>query len=164
MSTLLATGDRGGRPGGWLLVLCFFLAIWQPVNLAMAASSALMALPVRGLPLALVLAARVVVTAGGIASAIAIYHRHPGATTMAKVALVLSSGVELFVYSTPYFPNNRLPGDTVLYIAWSLAFHGAWLAYLFRSVRVRRTLGDASGAADSSSPSLTTSSRQDGSV
>ena len=43
------------------------------------------------------------------------------------------------VYTTPYFPNNRMPGDTPFYVAASLAYHGAWLAYLFRSRRVRNT-------------------------
>ncbi len=138
-------------PRGWLLVLCFFLAVWQPVNLALAASSALAALPVRGLPLALLLAARVISTACGIAAAIAIYRRHSGAATIVKMSLLLSAGLDLFVYTTSYFPNNRLPGDTILYIAWSLAFYGAWLVYIFRSATVKRTLGDDGRGAEVSS-------------
>ena len=113
--------------GGWLLVLCFFLAIWQPLNLALVASNVLAALPVRGWPLALLLAARVVVTACGVAAALAIYHRHAGAMAMAVVSLALSACVEVFVYTTSYFPSNRLPGDTPWYIAWSIVWHGAWL-------------------------------------
>jgi len=99
--------DEGGVPslGGWLLVLCLFLAIWQPVNLALAASNALAALPMRGWPLALLLAVRVIVTAFGVASAIAISHRHPGAATMATVSLTLSAGLDLIVYTTPFFSN-----------------------------------------------------------
>ena len=104
------------------------------------ASNALAALPVRGWPLALLLAARVVVTACGLAAALAIYHRHAGAMVMAVVSLTLSACVEVFVYATSYFPSNRLPGDTPWYIAWSIAWHGAWLVYLFTSARVRRTL------------------------
>lgn len=134
----------GGEPalGGWLLVLCFFLAVWQPLNLAIAASTALAALPVRGWPLAVVLAGRVLVTAFGVAGAIAIYRRHSGAAAIAALALALSLCVDLFVYTTSYVPNNRLPGDTPIYIAWTIAFHGAWLVYLFTSARVRRTLRD----------------------
>jgi hypothetical protein len=133
---------REHAPGGWLLVLCFFLAVWKPLSLAALASSVLAALPVRGWPLAVLLAVRVIVTAFGVAGAIAIYHRHSGAAAMAGVALVLSLGVDVFVYMTPYFPSNRLPGDTPFYIAWAIASHGGWLVYLFRSARVRRTLGD----------------------
>jgi hypothetical protein len=36
-------------------------------------------------------------------------------------------------------PSNRLPGDTIWYIALSLLYHGAWLLYLVRSTRVRNT-------------------------
>jgi hypothetical protein len=131
---------RDQRPAGWLLILCVFLAIWQPVSLAFAASNALAALPIRGWPLALLLAVRLIVTAFGVAAALAIYHRHPGASTMAAASLVLSACVDLFVYTTPYFPNHRLPGDTKWYIAWSFLWHGVWLAYLYQSARVRRTL------------------------
>jgi hypothetical protein len=152
--------DGGGHsPGGWLLVLCLFLAIWQPLNLALVASSALAALPLRGSPLALLLAARVIVTALGVAGAIAIYHRHSGAVTIAAVALVLSGCIEVFVYTTSYFPSNRRPGDTPWYIAWSIASHGAWLLYLFKSARVRRTLSDDDSplvkAADSTRQGIT---------
>jgi hypothetical protein len=82
------------------------------------------------------------VTAFGVAAAIAIYHRHAGAATFAAFALVLSAGADLFVYTTPYFPSNRLPGDTPWYIAWSLATHSVWLGYVFRSRRLRRMLSE----------------------
>ena len=61
------------------------------------------------------------------------------AVPMTKAALVLSAIVDLVVYLTPYFPSNRMPGDTPFYVAASLAYHGAWLADLTRSVRVRQT-------------------------
>jgi len=47
--------------------------------------------------------------------------------------------MDLVIYLSPYFPSNRMPGDAPLYVAASLAYHGAWLAYLFRSKRVRNT-------------------------
>jgi hypothetical protein len=144
VSPITASAQDGPEPtlGGWLLVLCLFLAVWQPLNLAIAASNALMALPVRGWPLAVVLAVRVVVTAFGVAGAMALYRRHSGAATLAALALALSLCVDLFVYTTSYVPNNRLPGDTPLYIGWTIALHGAWLLYLSKSARVRRTLRD----------------------
>jgi hypothetical protein len=60
---------------------------------------------------------------------------------MARLALVLSAATDVLVYTTPYLPSNRIPGDTPLYVAASLAYHGAWLAYLFRSKRVKSTFG-----------------------
>jgi hypothetical protein len=125
--------------GGWLLVLCALLIVWQPVSLGLVASGALDELPVRGLPLALVLLARLLVTAFGIAAGLALLSRRLAALTMAKVSLVASAAMDVFVYSTHYFPNNRLPGDAPLFIAVSLAYYTIWIVYLFRSKRVRDT-------------------------
>ncbi len=58
---------------------------------------------------------------------------------LAKSALFLSAAMDLFVYSTPYFPSNRAPGETGVFIAASLAWYTGWLVYLFVSRRVRRT-------------------------
>ena len=113
--------------------------MWQPLNLAVAAMGALDAIAVRGPAVVMVLVIRMIVTALGIAAGIALSNRHAGAVTLAKAALLCSAATDLFVYSTPYFPNNRMPGDTIYYVAGSLAYHGAWLMYLFRSRRVRNT-------------------------
>ena len=125
--------------GGWLLVLCLLLLIWHPLNFALVAAGTLDALPLRGTPLALVLAARLLVTAVGIAAGIALLARRPAAVTLAIAALTLSAAADLFVYTTAYMPSNRLPGDTIWYVAASLLYHGAWLLYLVRSTRVRNT-------------------------
>src|SRR5689334_1654897 len=127
------------RVRGWLLVLCALLLVWHPVNFAIAAAGALDALPLRGTPLALLLAARLLVTAFGIAAGIALLAVRPAAVRLAIVALALSAAADLFVYTTSYMPSNRLPGDTIWYVAASLLYHGAWLLYLVRSTRVRNT-------------------------
>ncbi|PYR42027.1 MAG: hypothetical protein DMF93_06980 [Acidobacteria bacterium] len=125
--------------GGWLLLLCALLLVWHPLTFALAASSALNALPLRGLPLALTLAVRLLATALGIAAAVALLARQPSAVALALAALGVSAGTDLFVYTTPFFPNNRLPGDTQWFVAASLAYHAAWIGYLLRSTRVRNT-------------------------
>ena len=134
--------QREGRPrpavGGWLGLLCRILVLWQPLSLALIGSSALNSLSVRGIPLALVLVGRLVVAAFGVAAGLALLQRRPSAVTMAKASLVLSAATDVFVYTTPYFPNNRPPGDTTLILAASLAWYAVWLAYLFRSKRVRQ--------------------------
>jgi hypothetical protein len=132
--------DPDTRAAGWLLVLCGCLALWQPLNLAAAAATALAALPIRGWPLGFLLMVRIGVTALGVAAAVAIIDRRPAALALARAALVLSCATDLFVYSTSIFPNNRMPGETPLYVAWTIAFHGGWLLYLSRSKRVRKTL------------------------
>jgi len=128
--------------GGWLLVLCRLLVVFQPLSLAVTASGALSALPVRGTAVVLILLLRLVVVGFGMAAGRALQTLQPGAVTLARMALVASAATDLFVYTTPYFPNNRLPGDTVYYVAASLASHGAWLAYLARSARVRATYAE----------------------
>lgn len=132
--------DRGSTIGGWLLVLCGCLAVWQPLNLAAVAAGAIAELPVRGWPLGALLALRVAIAALGLGAVLAILNRRPVALPLTKAALVLSGAMELLVYSTSFFPNNRLPGTTPFYMAWTVLFHGGWLLYLARSARVRRTL------------------------
>ena len=134
--------DSARRPrgiGGWLLLLCLLLLVWGPVRGALVGSNALSVLSVRGPSLAIALAALTLVTAFGVGAGIALLSRHAPAVWMARTALCLSAGMDLVIYLTPYFPSNRMPGDAPLYVAASLTYHGAWLAYLFRSKRVRNT-------------------------
>ena len=124
---------------GWLLLLCRLLIVFHPLSLAVTASGALSAVAVRGTAVVLILILRLVVVGFGMAAGRALQTLQPGAVTLARLALLASAATDLFVYTTPYFPNNRLPGDTVYYVAASLAYHGAWLTYLARSSRVRAT-------------------------
>ena len=130
-------GPEGVR--GWLLLLSLLLLFEEPANVALTAPAAITALPIRGIPLALILLLRLGVAALGISAGLALSGRHHGAVMMAKASLALSGATAVFVYTTPYFPNNRMPGDTPLYIAATLAYHGGWLAYLTVSRRVRNT-------------------------
>ncbi len=125
--------------GGWLLILCGVLLLWQPLSFGLVASSSLDALVVRGVPLAAVLVARLIVTALGIAAGLALAGRRPSAVALAKTALVATAAMDVFVYTTPYAPNNRTPGETPIYIAVSLGWCVAWFLYLVRSHRVKNT-------------------------
>ena len=127
------------RVGGWLILLCRLLIVFQPLSLAVTASSALGAISVRGAPVVAILVLRVLVVALGVAAGRALQNLQSGAVPLAKVALVVSAATDAFVYTTSYFPNNRPPGDTALLVCASLAYHAAWLVYLFRSTRVRNT-------------------------
>jgi hypothetical protein len=123
---------------GWLLLLSRLLIVAHPIRFGLAASAWIAALPIRGIPLAAVLMARLLVTAAGIAAGIALTRRHQGAVTLAVTAVALSGAMDVFVYSTSFVPNNRAPGDTPFYMAASLAYHGGWIAYLLMSRRVRQ--------------------------
>ena len=125
--------------GGWLLLLCRLLIVFHPLSLAVTASNVLNAMFVRGASVAIVLVLRLVVVAFGVAAGRALQTLRPDAVRFARLALLMSAATDVFVYTTPFFPSNRLPGDTAYYVAASLAYHGAWLAYLARSKRVRMT-------------------------
>jgi hypothetical protein len=127
--------------GGWLLVLCLLLIVWQPLSLGLAASAVLDDLAIRGLPLALMILLRIVVAAFGIAAGLALMNRRPAAVAMAKASLVASAATDTFVYLTPFYPSNRMPGDTPLYVAAALAYCVIWIVYLFRAKRVKNTFG-----------------------
>jgi len=126
---------------GWLLLLTRWLIVGQPVLFAFTASSALAALPVRGLPLGVLIVARLFVTAFGLAAGLAMTSRRPAALGMTTAALAISAATDVFTLTTSVWPNNRVPGDTPLYIAVTVGFHGAWLIYLRRSEYVRATFG-----------------------
>jgi hypothetical protein len=130
------------RVSGWLLLLCRLLVVFHPLALAVTASNALGALPARGTAVGLILILRLIVVGFGMAAGRALQQIQPGAVTLARAALVASAATDIFVYTTPFFPNNRPPGDTPLYVTATLAYHGAWLAYLYRSRRVRVTYAD----------------------
>ena len=125
--------------GGWLLLLCRLLIVFHPLSLAVTASNVLNAMFIRGASVAIVLLLRLAVVAFGVAAGRALQTLRPDAVRFARLALLMSAAADVFVYTTPFFPNNRLPGDTTYYVAASLAYHGAWLAYLARSKRVRMT-------------------------
>ncbi len=125
--------------GGWLLILCRLLIVYQPVTFAISAAAALSSLSTRGPGLPVAIAIRLIVTAFTVAAGLALTNRHPGAVRLAATALVASAACDVFIYTTPYYPNNRPPGDTPFYVAASLLYHALWLVYLFRSRRVRAT-------------------------
>jgi len=137
------TSQQGApeRAGGWLLVLCRLLIVFHPLSLAVTASSVMNALFLRGAPVAVVLLLRLAVVALGVAAGRMLQNVRQGAVEVARVALLASAALDVFVYTTPYFPSNRMPGDTTFYVIASLAYHGAWIAYLARSKRVRATFG-----------------------
>ncbi|HEX7137558.1 MAG TPA: DUF2569 family protein [Vicinamibacterales bacterium] len=128
------------RPvGGWLMLLCRLLLVYQPLSLALSASAALSSLPTRGSKVLVAIAIRVIVTGVNVAAGLALTNRAPSAVTLAKAALLLSAACDVFILTTSFYPNNRPPGDTPFYVAASLLYHGAWLGYLARSRRVRET-------------------------
>jgi hypothetical protein len=124
------------RVRGWLLLLCVLLLVWQPFSLSLTTAGRLENLSLRGPGFAAVLVARLFAAALGIAAGLSLLQRKPGAVAIARASLIVSAAVDVFVYATPWYPNNRPPGDATLVLVGSLAYYAAWLAYLARSKRV----------------------------
>lgn len=122
--------------GGWLLLFCVLLLVWQPLSLAFVASASLDSLEVRGTPAVLLLLIRIGVAALGIAAGLAILRRRPGAIWLARVSLIVSAVADVVVYASGYFPSNLPPGDAPFAVGLSLTYYGAWMVYLLRSKRV----------------------------
>ena len=127
------------RVGGWLLLLCLLLMVWQPITVGLTASRALDSIAIGGLPVLLVLILRLLVAGLGIAAGLALLNRRTGAVNLARIVLIVSAATDVFVYVTPYFPSNRAPGETPIVVTVSLLYYAVWIAYLSRSRRVRRT-------------------------
>jgi len=128
---------RFGGSGGWLLLLCALLLVWQPISFALVASIALSRIAARGAPVAIILIARVVTVGFGIAAGLALLGRRPGAVALTKLSLAVTAALDVFVYLTPYFPTNLPPGDAPFYAAAAAAYAAAWILYLTRSKRAR---------------------------
>jgi len=123
--------------GGWLLLFCLILLAWEPVSLALLASSYLGQAMFRDAAFFLVLAARLIIVAIGVAAALAFFNHRPFAAALAKAAVLLSAGMAAFLLLTPYFPSNLAPDLKMPVLAATLAWYGGWFAYLARSKRVR---------------------------
>lgn len=137
-------GNRAGDGetvgvGGWLRLVATLLLVWEPLAFAVVAAGAMNAVEVRGAGVGLVLVARLLVTALCIAAGRALLDQRPSGPLLARLALALSAGVQVFAYLTPYFPSNRLPGETPIYVVVTLAYYGGWFLYLLRSRRVAAT-------------------------
>lgn len=133
--------EQGGTLLPWpLQVLSRLLLIWEPANFALAALGAFNAIAIRGWPVLAVLTARLATAVLCVAAARAIIGHHAGARLLARVALLSSLAVYLFAYATPYFPSNRMPGDTLWYAALAVVYYCGWSAYLTWSTRARSTL------------------------
>lgn len=132
---MLTPGTKSdATPVAQLILGCLLLS-WHPLSAMVHISTDFGALPIRGIGLAFGILARLLVVGVGVGAGIALVGRRPGATRLALAAIVLSGLLDLFVYATPIFPNNRMPGDTPFYVAGSAAYHLVWVIYLLRATR-----------------------------
>jgi len=128
--------------GGWLLLLSRVLLIYQPLNLAVSAATALNSLPTRGPRVLVAIAVRVLGAAVSVAAGLALTNRQPHAVRLTQIALLVSMACDVFIDTTSFYPNNRPPGDTPFYVAATVAVHLAALLYVSRSKRAQQLSGN----------------------
>jgi hypothetical protein len=123
--------------GGWLLLLCLILTVWNPGSLALRLASKVATLSTQSMLELLFLAARLIITSIGVAAGLSLLLRRPWAVRLTKVVLVLFC-VEGVVRLSSRVGLSEAPPGTRLPLAIALVAHNAvWYAYLQKSRRVR---------------------------
>ena len=116
---------------GWpIRILGLLLTMWEPIAFAVVAGDAFNAIAVRGVPVILVLAARLMTTLGCVVAGRALADRKPGALSIARVALISSAFVQIYAATSRYFPSNRPPEQTAVYVGWTIVYYFGWTLYL----------------------------------
>jgi hypothetical protein len=123
------------RPTGRLLLLTVLLCAWEPLNLALAASSDIGELATDSGARGAFLVFRLLVAGVGIAAGLSLWNDRPQAFTLAKAALVLA-GVSALIRFT-WFPGNTPPGLRLPYALAFLGYNAAWFLYLHTQERLR---------------------------
>jgi hypothetical protein len=123
-----------------ILLLIAILAIWNPVSLALQASSAVWSIGTRSTLSLMFLAARLLITGIGIAAGIALWRRRPGAVWLAKLALVLFAVEAVARLSTRSDLGSAPPGTRLPLAVFIVAHNAAWYLYLQLSRRVRAVM------------------------
>ena len=118
------------------MLLCALLCVWEPVNLALAASGDLGELATDSIGRTAFLVFRLLVAASGIAAGVALWHQRPHAVALAKVALALSAVSAVIRFG--WFPGNTPPGMRLPTALVFIGYNAAWFAYLVTSPQTRK--------------------------
>src|SRR5690242_17531724 len=122
---------------GWLLLLCGYLAIWQPLTFAAEATGAMETLAMRGPVAVIELMAHAGITAFAVAAAWALWIGNPNAPAMAEAAVVCCTVAVVQSLRWSLLPHDVGPGDHVPIALAAIAHATGWIAYLRKSRRVR---------------------------
>lgn len=125
---------------GWLLVLCAYLAVWQPLTFAAEVTASMDTLGMRGLAGVLELVAHGAVTALAVAAGWGLWIENPGAGALAEIAIpAVAAAVVQSLYWTR-LPHDVMPGDRLPLAIVAMAHATGWMIYLRKSRRVRSLL------------------------
>lgn len=125
------------RPTGRLLLLCVLLCVWEPVNLAMSASSDLASIVTDTAVRTAFLVFRVFVAGIGVAAGLALWNGRFHGIAMAQTALGLAAIAAVIRFT--WFPGNTPPGLRLAYGAVFVGYNAAWFLYLVTLKRGRES-------------------------
>ena len=128
---------------GWLLILCGYLALWQPMSFASEVTATLPTLGMRGSAGVLELVAHFAVAAIAVAAGWGLWVGNPGAPRMAEIAMVLCAAVSVQSLYWTRLPHDVMPGDRLPLAVLAMAHATGWIMYLRKSRRVRSLLPSA---------------------
>lgn len=122
---------------GWLLLLCVFLFVWEPMKFASQLTASIGTLSMRGPYAVGELLAHGVVAALAVGAGWALWIRNPHAPGFAVIALAASAAAAVQSHYWSLLPSNTMPGDRLPLSLVAVAHAAVWIAYLRRSGRVR---------------------------
>jgi len=128
---------------GWLLILCAYLALWQPMSFASEVTATLPTLGMRGPAGVLELVAHAAVAAIAVAAGWGLRVGNPGAPRMAEIAVVLCAAAAVQSLYWTRLPHDVMPGDRLPLAVLAMAHATGWIMYLRKSRRVRSLLPSA---------------------
>jgi hypothetical protein len=124
-------------PRGWLLLLCVYLAVWRPLNVAAEVTGTLSTLAMRGPAALLELSIHAAVGALALAAGWAMSIANPNAPMLARIALAACAATSVQSLYWTSLPDNIMPGDRLPLAVAAIAHAAGWITYLGRSRRVR---------------------------
>jgi hypothetical protein len=117
-------------------LLAAVLLIWQPLNFAAAASSALPMMAFRGPLAAIELLVHGLIAALSVAAGSALWHSRPHGPGLATLALggIAASSVQSLYWST--LPSQTQPGTEFPLAAFAVVHSALWIAFLYATSHV----------------------------
>ncbi len=128
-------------PRGWLLVLCLFLFVWEPLRFAGDLTGSIGTMGMRGVPGGIELAVHAAVAMIAVAAGWGLWIRNPHSPVLAAIAVGASAAVTIQSLYWSRLPGNAVPGERLPLALMALAHAAGWMAYLRRSRRVRAVYG-----------------------
>jgi hypothetical protein len=125
---------------GWLLILCAYLVVWQPISFASEVTTALQTLGMRGWVGVAELVAHAAVTAIAVAAGWGLWLGNPAAPSISAVAVLLCAAASVQSLFWTRLPHDVVPGDRVPLALLAMAHATGWMMYLRKSRRVRSLL------------------------